>query len=43
VVGEAVAGLVCEGRAGDLDLSPFSSRRFGRPPALRGLYRDWPF
>ena len=44
VIGEIVADLVCDGRSGTWDISPFSSRRFtdGRPP-WRGLYTYWPY
>jgi glycine/D-amino acid oxidase-like deaminating enzyme len=43
VVGEVVAELACEARSSLFDISPFSSDRFGRPPALRSRYATWPF
>ena len=43
VIGEVVAELVCDGRASTVDVSPFSSERFGHPPALRSRYTSWPF
>ena len=43
VIGEVVAELVCDGRSSTIDVSPFSSERFGHPPVLRSRYTSWPF
>ena len=43
VIGEVVAELVCDGRSSTIDVSPFSSERFGRPPTLQSRYTSWPF
>lgn len=43
VIGEIVAELALEGRCSTVDVSPFSSGRFGREPVLRGRYRRWPY
>ena len=43
VIGEMVAELVVDGVSSVVDASPFSSERFGRPPALKGRYGSWPF